>query len=81
MPQTECIIEADNKVISNIFGQFDSNISKIEKELSVRIVNRSEGIKIVGEENDAERRNRLSERWWRQRLKEKQYRRRILNIW
>ena len=52
MPQTECIIEADNKVISNIFGQFDSNISKIEKELSVRIVNRSEGIKIVGEEND-----------------------------
>lgn len=33
MPQTECIIEADNKVISNIFGQFDSNISKIEKEL------------------------------------------------
>ena len=72
MPQTECIIEADNKVISNIFGQFDSNISKIEKELSVRIVNRSE---------TAERRNRLSERWWRQRLKEKQYRRRILNIW
>ncbi len=52
MPQTECIIEADNKVISNIFGPFDSNISKIEKELSVRIVNRSEGIKIVGEEND-----------------------------
>ena len=49
MPQTERIVEADNNAISNIFGQFDENIAKIEKEMSVRIVNRSEGIKIVGE--------------------------------
>ena len=49
MPQTERIVKADNSAISNIFGQFDENISRIEKELSVRIVNRSDGIKIVGE--------------------------------
>ncbi|MDD5945550.1 MAG: PhoH family protein [Clostridia bacterium] len=55
MPQTERIVEADNNAISNIFGQFDENIAKIEKEMSVRIVNRSEGIKIVGEEADCER--------------------------
>lgn len=50
MPQTECIVEADNNAIASIFGEFDSNISRIEKEFSVRIVNRSDGIKIVGEE-------------------------------
>ena len=52
MPQTERIVKADNSAISNIFGQFDENISRIEKELSVRIVNRSDGIKIVGEEGN-----------------------------
>lgn len=52
MPQTERIVKADNNAISNIFGQFDENITKIEKELSVKIVNRSEGIKIVGEEEN-----------------------------
>ena len=52
MPQTERIVKADNSAISNIFGQFDENISRIEKELSVRIVNRSDGIKIVGEEEN-----------------------------
>lgn len=52
MPQTERIVEADNNAISNIFGQFDANISKIEREMSVKIVNRSEGIKIVGEEEN-----------------------------
>ena len=52
MPQTERIVEADNNAISNIFGQFDANISKIEREMSLKIVNRSEGIKIVGEEEN-----------------------------
>ena len=50
MPQTERTVEADNNAISGIFGEFDSNIAKIEKEMSVKIVNRNEGIKIVGEE-------------------------------
>ena len=50
MPQTERTVEADNNAISGIFGEFDSNIAKIEKEMSVKIVNRNEGIKIVGEQ-------------------------------
>lgn len=55
MPMSERIVEADNNAISNIFGQFDSNIAKIEKQMQVKIVNRSEGIKIVGEEENCVR--------------------------
>ncbi len=36
----------------NVFGEYDSYIKKIEKELSVTIVNRDEGIKITGREQD-----------------------------
>ena len=34
----------------NVFGEYDSYIKKIEKELQVTIVNRDEGIKITGKE-------------------------------
>ena len=34
----------------NVFGEYDSYIKKIEKELRVTIVNRDEGIKITGRE-------------------------------
>lgn len=37
----------------NVFGEYDSYIKKIEKELSVTIVNRDEGIKITGSEENA----------------------------
>ena len=53
----------------NVFGEYDAYIKKIEKELSVTIVNRDEGIKITGsEENSNQARSviknlvRLSER-------------------
>ena len=59
MPQTERTVEADNNAISGIFGEFDSNISKIEKEMSVKIVNRNEGIKIVGEEAEVAKAERI----------------------
>ncbi len=36
--------------IRNVFGEYDSYVRKIEKELSVTIVNRDEGIKITGKE-------------------------------
>ena len=36
----------------NVFGEYDSYMKKIEKELSVTIVNRDEGIKITGREQD-----------------------------
>lgn len=59
MPQTERTVEADNNAISGIFGEFDSNIAKIEKEMSVKIVNRNEGIKIVGEESEVAKAERI----------------------
>lgn len=59
MPQTERIVEADNNAIASIFGEFDSNISKIEKKFSVKIVNRSDGIKIVGEESNTEKAEKI----------------------
>lgn len=37
----------------NVFGQYDSYIRKIENTLSVTIVNRDEGIKITGSEENA----------------------------
>ena len=39
----------------NVFGEYDSFIKKIEKELSVTIVNRDEDIKITGSEENANR--------------------------
>ncbi|MPM43952.1 PhoH-like protein [bioreactor metagenome] len=59
MPQTERIVEADNNANASIFGEFDSNISKIEKKFSVKILNRSDGIKIVGEESNAEKAEKI----------------------
>ena len=45
-------ISVDNtETVMNIFGNFDSNISLIEKQFDVRIVSRENEIKIVGEKN------------------------------
>lgn len=41
-------IPADH--MSNIFGQFDDNIKRIEKHLSVSIVSRGDSVKIIGNE-------------------------------
>ena len=49
MEQTEKIVDIKNENISNVFGQFDKNIKKLEKEYGVTIVNRGEGIKVSGE--------------------------------
>ena len=38
--------------LSNVFGQFDENIKKIEKSLSVTIVSRGEALKIIGPESN-----------------------------
>ncbi len=38
--------------MQNVFGEYDSYVRKIEKELSVTIVNRDDGIKITGREAD-----------------------------
>ncbi len=49
MEQTEKVVEIRNENISNVFGQFDKNVKKIEKEYGVKIVNRGEGVKVVGD--------------------------------
>ena len=49
LEQIERIVEIRNENISNVFGEFDKNIKKLEKEYDVKIVNRGEGIKVVGE--------------------------------
>ena len=51
MEQAERILNIENENISNVFGEFDANIKKIEQAFSVHIVNRGEGVKITGEES------------------------------
>ncbi|MCR4990652.1 MAG: PhoH family protein [Lachnospiraceae bacterium] len=40
--------------LKNVFGQFDCNIKKIEKEFNVDIVQRDGGLKITGDEADVD---------------------------
>lgn len=55
MEQAERILNIENKNISNVFGEFDANIKKIEQAFSVHIVNRGEDVKITGEESKTAR--------------------------
>ena len=50
MNQIERTIQLENDIILPVFGQFDSNIRKIEKSCGVQIVNRGDDVKVVGEE-------------------------------
>lgn len=49
MEQTERTVKIENNYILSVFGQFDSNIKKIESAFSVSIVNRGDEVKITGE--------------------------------
>jgi phosphate starvation-inducible PhoH-like protein len=46
----EKIIQIPAKNITNIFGEFDVHIKKIERALSVTVVARDDSIKIIGNE-------------------------------
>ena len=50
MSHIERTIQLENDIILPVFGQFDSNIRKIEKSCGVQIVNRGDDVKVVGEE-------------------------------
>lgn len=50
MSQIKRTIQLENDIILPVFGQFDSNIRKIEKSCGVQIVNRGDDVKVVGEE-------------------------------
>ncbi len=45
--------------IRNVFGEYDSHVRKIERELMVTIVNRDEGIKITGAERQVRQAQRV----------------------
>ena len=48
-------IDIDNEILPKIFGSFDVNVKKIEREFDVSIVIRNEKIKIIGDEEDVEK--------------------------
>lgn len=50
----EKTLQLENEIILPVFGQFDSNIRKIEKECAVQIVNRGDDVKVTGEERDVQ---------------------------
>lgn len=52
MSQIEKKLQIDNENMIAIFGQYDSNIKKIEEVCKVQIVNRGDDIKIIGEEDE-----------------------------
>ena len=53
--------ELSAQEIKEVFGQFDEHIKKIEKALFVNITSRDSGIRIVGDEVNAERAERILE--------------------
>lgn len=55
----EKTLDINNSSIAELFGEFDTNIKKIEQTLKVSIVNRGEGIKIVGEESSVEKAEKI----------------------
>ena len=54
-------INIDNELLPKIFGSFDVNVKKIEKEFAVSIVIRDEKIKIIGDKLDVIKASELIE--------------------
>jgi putative transcriptional regulator len=50
MSLNEKIIQIPSKNITNIFGEFDVHIKKIERSLGITVVARDDSIKIIGNE-------------------------------
>lgn len=59
MEQTEKIIDIQNKYISNIFGEFDEHIKKVQKAFDVTVINRGDSIKLTGSYISIERANNV----------------------
>lgn len=45
-------IDIPTKYIANIFGQFDANMTKIEKAFNIQVVPRGNEVKVLGQEKD-----------------------------
>ena len=52
MSLNEITLKASDELISNVFGQFDTNIKKIEKALQVTVIVRDGNLKIIVNENN-----------------------------
>ena len=50
MSLNERILKIPQEQVSNVFGQFDANVKKIERQLGVTVVLRDDQIKIIGNE-------------------------------
>ncbi len=48
--ENEALFSIKNSDVSAVFGQFDRNVKKIEKEFNVKIVNRGDYIKVKGDD-------------------------------
>lgn len=53
MSLSEATIQIPTEYISNVFGQFDVHIKKIERHLGVTVVLREDTLKIIGNEQNA----------------------------
>ena len=61
MSVIENIMDIPAQYTSEIFGQFDSNIKKIEKTLHLTIIARDSELKIIGGENNVLRAKKIIE--------------------
>ena len=52
-------LELDMNIMQSIFGQYDSYISKIEKELHVMVLDRGGALRIQGKQGDVEKAKKL----------------------
>lgn len=59
MSITEFSVNIPAEHLRNVFGQFDSNIKKIEKSLHITIVERDGSLKIIGPKSSAQRAQRV----------------------
>ena len=54
MSLNEKLIQIPSKNITNIFGEFDVHIKKIERALGITVVARDDRLKIIGSEANTE---------------------------
>lgn len=64
MTENEIFLPMPLEHSRNIFGQFDIFAKKLERGFHVSIVNRDEGIKVIGKENDIKKAEKVLRELW-----------------
>ena len=58
MPQREAFVEfPDNRLLIDLCGEYDRNLTEIEQKLSVQIVRRGNQLVVMGEEDSQRKRH------------------------